>query len=82
MPNPPITVVAEASLDDVPRGMDAVRAELVVDVDDDRVQVRLREPAVAARARHDGGCAPGDEVDVVVRAADPVALRLDLEVVG
>lgn len=29
MPNPPITVVAEASLDDVPRGMDAVRAELV-----------------------------------------------------
>jgi hypothetical protein len=37
---------------------------------------------VVARARHDGGCRPGDEVDVVVRAADPVARRIDLEVVG
>ncbi|HEX6165432.1 MAG TPA: RNB domain-containing ribonuclease [Acidimicrobiales bacterium] len=55
---------------------------LVVDVDDDRVQVQLRDPAVVARARHDGGCRPGDEVDVVVRAADPVARRIDLEVVG
>ena len=54
---------------------------VVVDVDDDRVQVQLRDPAVVARARHDGGCSPGDEVDVVVRAADPVARRLDLEVV-
>jgi hypothetical protein len=35
-----------------------------------------------ARARHDGGCRPGDEVDVVVRSADPVARRLDLEVAG
>jgi exoribonuclease R len=55
---------------------------VVVDRDDDRAQVQLREPAVVARARHDGGCVPGDEVDVVVRAADPVARRLDLEVVG
>jgi len=29
VPNPPITVVAEASLDDVSRGMGAVRTELV-----------------------------------------------------
>ena len=54
---------------------------VVVDVDDDRAQVQLRDPAVVARARHDGGCSPGDEVDVVVRAADPVDRRLDLEVV-
>ena len=57
-------------------------AAVVVDVDDDRAQVQLRDPAIVARARHDGGCAPGDEVDVVVRAADPVARRLDLQVVG
>jgi exoribonuclease R len=55
---------------------------LVVDVDDDRAQVQLRHPAVVARARHDGGCRPGDEVDVVVRSADPVARRVDLEVAG
>jgi exoribonuclease R len=55
---------------------------LVVDVDHERAQVQLRDPAVVARARHDGGCRPGDEVDVVVRAADPVARRIDLEVVG
>jgi exoribonuclease R len=54
---------------------------VVVDVDDDRAQVQLRDPAVVARARYDGGCAPGDEVDVVVRAADPMARRIDLEVV-
>ena len=57
-------------------------AAVVVDVDDDRAQVQLRDPAVVARARHEGGCAPGDEVDVMVRAADPVARRLDLRVVG
>ena len=57
-------------------------AAVVVDVDDDRAQVQLREPAVVARARHDGGCEPGAEVDVVVQGADPVARRLDLEVVG
>ncbi len=54
---------------------------VVVDVDDDRAQVQLRDPAVVARARHHGATAPGDEVDVVVRAADPVARRIDLEVV-
>ncbi len=54
---------------------------VVVDVDDDRAQVQLRDPAVVARARHPGGAAPGDEVEVVVRAADPVARRIDLEVV-
>lgn len=54
---------------------------VAVDVDDDRAQVQLRDPAVVARARHRGGCAPGDEVEVRVLAADPVARRLDLEVV-
>jgi exoribonuclease R len=60
----------------------------VVDLDDDhgerasaRVQVQLREPAVIARARDDRGSRPGDEVEVVLRAADPVARRVDLEVV-
>jgi exoribonuclease R len=56
-------------------------AAVVVDVDDDMAQVQLRDPAVVARAHHHGGCQAGDEVDVVVRAADPVARRLDLEVV-
>jgi len=54
---------------------------VVVDVDDDRAQVQLRDPAVVARARAPHGCAPGDEVDVVVRGADPAARRVDLEVV-
>lgn len=60
----------------------------VVDVDDDhgerasaRVQVQLREPAVIARARDDRGSRPGDEIEVVLRAADPVERRVDLEVV-
>jgi exoribonuclease R len=53
----------------------------VVDVDDDRAQVQLREPAVIARARDGRGSRPGDEVEVVLLAADPVARRIDLEVV-
>ena len=53
---------------------------VVVDVDDERVQVQLRDPAVVARARATRACAPGDEVEVVVRDADPVARRIDLEV--
>ena len=53
---------------------------VVVDVDDERVQVQLREPAVVARARATRACAPGDEVEVVVRSVDPVARRIDLEV--
>ena len=55
---------------------------VVVDVDDDgeRAQVQLREPAVVARARTRSRCAPGDEVDVLVRGADPVARRVELEV--
>jgi exoribonuclease R len=52
----------------------------VVDVDHDRAQVQLREPAVIARARDGRGSRPGDEVEVVLRAADPVARRVDLEV--
>jgi exoribonuclease R len=53
----------------------------VVDVDDDYAQVQLREPAVIAHA-HDGrGSRPGDEVEVLLTAADPVARRIDLEVV-
>ncbi|MGH9231008.1 MAG: RNB domain-containing ribonuclease [Acidimicrobiales bacterium] len=56
-------------------------AAAVVDVDDDRVQVQLREPAVIARARDGRGSRPGDEVEVVLRAADPIARRIDLEVV-
>ena len=55
---------------------------VVVDVDDDgeRAQVQLRDPAVVARARTRSRCAPGDEVDVLVRGADPVARRVELEV--
>jgi exoribonuclease R len=53
---------------------------VVVDVEDDRAQVQLRDPAVVARARFRGRCEPGDEVEVVVRAADAVARRIDLEV--
>ena len=53
---------------------------VVVDVDDERVQVQLRDPAVVARARATRACAPGDEVEVVVRGADPAARRIDLEV--
>jgi exoribonuclease R len=54
---------------------------VVIDVDDERAQVQLRDPAVVARARAARRCAPGDEVDVVVRGADPAARRVDLEVV-
>jgi exoribonuclease R len=54
---------------------------VVVDVDDDRAQVQLRDPAVVARVRRRADSAPGDEVDVVVHAADPVARRVDLEIV-
>ncbi|HET6663280.1 MAG TPA: hypothetical protein VFG94_03445, partial [Acidimicrobiales bacterium] len=46
-----------------------------------RAQVQLREPAVIAQARDGRGSRPGDEVEVVLRAADPVARRIDLEVV-
>ena len=53
----------------------------VVDVDDDRAQVQLREPAVIAPARNGRGSRPGDEVEVLLRAADPVARRVDFEVV-
>ena len=53
---------------------------VVVDVDDERAQVQLRDPAVVARARAARACAPGDEVEVVVRGADPAARRIDLEV--
>ena len=53
---------------------------VVVDVDDERVQVQLRDPAVVARARATRACAPGDEVEVVVHGADPAARRIDLEV--
>jgi hypothetical protein len=44
-------------------------------------EVQLRDPAVVARVRRQADCAPGDEVDVVVHAADPVARRVDLEIV-
>jgi exoribonuclease R len=54
---------------------------VVIDVDDERAQVQLRDPAVVARARAARRCAPGDEVEVVVRGADPAARRVDLEVV-
>jgi exoribonuclease R len=54
---------------------------VVIDVDDERAQVQLRDPAVVARARAPRRCAPGDEVEVVVRGADPAARRVDLEVV-
>jgi exoribonuclease R len=54
---------------------------VVVDVDDDRAQVQLRDPAVVGRARVTSPTEPGDEVDVVVRAADPVARRIELEIV-
>jgi exoribonuclease R len=53
----------------------------VVDVDDGHARVQLREPAVIARARDGRGSRPGDEVEVLLRAADPVARRIDLEVV-
>jgi len=58
-------------------------AAAVVDVDRDRdrAQVQLRDPAVVARARDGRGSQPGDEVEVVLRAADPVTRRIDLEVV-
>ena len=46
-----------------------------------RAQVQLREPAVIAQARDGRGSRPGDEVEVVLRAADPAARRVDLEVV-
>jgi exoribonuclease R len=53
---------------------------VVVDVDERRAQVQLRDPAVVAPARHRRRVAPGDEVEVVLRAADPVARRVDREV--
>jgi exoribonuclease R len=53
----------------------------VVDVDVDHAQVQLRDPAVIARARDGRGSRPGDEVEVLLRAADPMARRIDLEVV-
>jgi exoribonuclease R len=56
-------------------------AAVVIDVEDERAQVQLRDPAVVARARAPRRCAPGDEVEVVVRGADPAARRVDLEVV-
>ena len=54
---------------------------VVVDVDDDRAQVQLTAPAVVARARATDGCAPGDEVEVLVRGADPRTRTVDLAVV-
>jgi hypothetical protein len=35
----------------------------------------------AARARNGRDCEPGDEVEVVLRAADPLTRRVDLDVV-
>ncbi|HKX70877.1 MAG TPA: hypothetical protein VJM75_06600 [Acidimicrobiales bacterium] len=51
------------------------------DVDHDKAEVQLREPAVVARARNGRDCEPGDEVEVVLRAADPLTRRVDLDVV-
>ena len=56
-------------------------AATVVDVDRDKAEVQLREPAVVARARNGRDCEPGDEVEVVLRAADPLTRRVDLDVV-
>jgi exoribonuclease R len=53
---------------------------VVVDIDEDKAQVQFRDPGVVARARFRGRCDLGDEVSVIVRAADPVARTLDLEV--
>ena len=47
----------------------------------DKAEVQLREPAVVARARNGRDCEPGDEVEVVLRAADPLTRRVDLDVV-
>ena len=52
---------------------------VVVDVDEDRAQVQLREPAVVARAAANGR-EPGDEVEVEVRGADPDTRTVDLAV--
>jgi exoribonuclease R len=54
---------------------------VVIDVDDERAQVQLRDPAVVARAATRRPCVPGDEVEVLVSGADPDARRVDLEVV-
>jgi exoribonuclease R len=56
-------------------------AATVVDVDHDKAEVQLRDPAVVARARNGRDCEPGDEVEVVLRAADPLDRRVDLDVV-
>ena len=56
-------------------------AATVVDVDHDKAEVQLRDPAVVARARNGRDCEPGDQVEVVLRAADPLARRVDLDVV-
>ena len=56
-------------------------AATVVDVDHDKAEVQLRDPAVVARARSGRDCEPGDEVEVVLRAADPLDRRVDLDVV-
>lgn len=61
-------------------------AAVVVDVDERangsrRAQVHLREPAVVAWARAETRPNPGDEVSVVLRAADPIERRIELDVV-
>jgi hypothetical protein len=55
---------------------------VVVDVNGDghRAQVQLREPAVVAWATTPRAVAPGDEVDLVLQAADPIARRVDFAV--
>jgi exoribonuclease R len=55
---------------------------VVVDVDGEgqRVQVQLRDPAVVSWATTPRAVAPGQEVDLVLLAADPVARRVDFAV--
>ncbi len=58
-----------------------VLAATVVDVADDRTTVLLDSPAVIARIK--GADHPlGTELDVRLRAVDPVARRIDLDIVG
>jgi len=53
----------------------------VVDVDQDKAEVQLRDPAVVARARNGRDREPGDEVEVLLRNAHPLTRRVELDVV-
>jgi exoribonuclease R len=53
---------------------------IVVDVEEGRALVQLREPAVVAWTRTKHSCRPGEDVTVVLRAADVVQRRVDFEV--